>query len=508
MEFNKKLDFLMSLSKTTNSMLARQLSLDASYISRLRTGTRLPAKDAGYLRVMAAYFARRCSDKSLTDTVLTTLRRDIGDAAGEDGPEAALYTWLSTAETDTSKPLGDFLYQLSSISVRKPQTFDAARVVSGGAHNENAMEIYYGVKGKREAVVEFLNAVIRHEAPTTLLLSSEENLDWLTEDREFTARWAVLLQQTILRGNRIKIIHHISRNLDEMLSAITEWLPIYMSGMVEPYYYPKTRDGIFQRTLFVAPGVAAILSTSVTGKIEQTANYLIRDNKAVEAAAVEFSDYFALCRPLLRVFDGRKADEFHQTIAEFESGETDTFLKTDAMSPLTVPADIYNRLCAEIDSEEARKLCARHIERVEKFKRLLQTFRFHEIIKLPDIQAIRDGECQLFGPVFYNLEGKCHTVETYRRQLENMIDMLRRYDNYHIYIDNNSLPDNHIIYYKEHQGVFIMKTSNQPAVFAISESKMTAAFSDYFVSRLGRTVGSAENKRRVIDRLEAVLKSI
>ena len=40
MSFAEKLNFLMDVTKTPNSALAHNVALDASYISRLRNGSR------------------------------------------------------------------------------------------------------------------------------------------------------------------------------------------------------------------------------------------------------------------------------------------------------------------------------------------------------------------------------------------------------------------------------------------------------------------------------------
>jgi len=55
MRFADKLDFLMSTTKTTNSALAHYLVLDASYISRLRTGKRRIPKDLELITRICEY---------------------------------------------------------------------------------------------------------------------------------------------------------------------------------------------------------------------------------------------------------------------------------------------------------------------------------------------------------------------------------------------------------------------------------------------------------------------
>lgn len=55
MSFSKNLDFLLNVTNTPNNVLARHLSLDPSYISRLRRGER-SAPHEDYIRMIAVFF--------------------------------------------------------------------------------------------------------------------------------------------------------------------------------------------------------------------------------------------------------------------------------------------------------------------------------------------------------------------------------------------------------------------------------------------------------------------
>ena len=46
---------------------------------------------------------------------------------------------------------------------------------------------------------------------------------------------------------------------------------------VEPYCYPRLRDGLFQRTLFIAPNTAAVLSSSVQQDTDGMLNLFLTD---------------------------------------------------------------------------------------------------------------------------------------------------------------------------------------------------------------------------------------
>lgn len=57
MPFSHRLNLLMNTFGVSNSRLARVLSLDASLVSRWRTGARAPAKDSTHIAAIASYFA-------------------------------------------------------------------------------------------------------------------------------------------------------------------------------------------------------------------------------------------------------------------------------------------------------------------------------------------------------------------------------------------------------------------------------------------------------------------
>lgn len=118
-----------------------------------------------------------------------------------------------------------------------------------------------------------------------------------------------------MKGNRVRIIHTVSRDLNEFLEAITKWIPIYMTGMIEPYYYPRLRDGVFQRTMFIAPDTAAVISSSVQQDTEGMLHIFLTDRAAVGALVTEYERYFMLCRPLMRILQDRRRSGFTETFS-------------------------------------------------------------------------------------------------------------------------------------------------------------------------------------------------
>lgn len=71
--FAQKLDFLMSLTNTHNIELAQAIDVDASAISRLRSGKRKLPKTQDFLPTMGAFFAKQLINEYQKKTAADTI---------------------------------------------------------------------------------------------------------------------------------------------------------------------------------------------------------------------------------------------------------------------------------------------------------------------------------------------------------------------------------------------------------------------------------------------------
>ena len=301
----EKIDFLMKLTNTQNAALSRVLSFDASYISRIRNGKRGLPSEQPFIEPAAAYFARNIWEEYQKNAAAEELHLEHGWPENEKEAAALLAAWLKN-ETSAGSPVEHMVAAMTAPAVF-PNPADMEYPVTGG--NKTEASLFYGNAGKRDGVITFLTELCKTGRPHTIFLYSDEDMAWLYEDAAFARAWAALLGKLAKRGSKIKIIHSIARNTNEMWEAVQKWLPLYLSGAIEPYYYPRLRDGIYCRTLFVAVGHSAMVANSVQGQAGEPLNVLFRDKAAVLALEQEFSAYLAMCRPLMEIVYPKSAAE-------------------------------------------------------------------------------------------------------------------------------------------------------------------------------------------------------
>jgi hypothetical protein len=482
MQFYEKLDFLMNITKTSNSALGQKVKLDASYISRLRKGQRGALKDIACIKYMAEYFARNCKEdyqrKAIAEALKITTALDYSV-----GFSAHIAKWLVDEKKDDATTVANFLSGFSNSNARQgpPEMFQRLKVTA--EYPQEDISVYYGVEGKRRAAIYFLSEVIAQSKPQTLLLFSDEATDWMTSDRDFASQWASLMVQLLSKGNRVKIIHTVSRDLDEMLNAIRQWMPLYMTGLIEPYFYPKKRDGIFKKTLFISPGISAVISSSIGNSIEHAANILIRNRDMIESYFEEFNQYLFLCKPLMRIFTAKDKDTYFKTIIEFEKEKSNSIIKTESLSILTMPDNIVSEIIARIGNKEVDCNDIRD-QRKRLFENNLKVNSYTEIINLFDADYAKSGKIKvafsemLLGDTVY------YTLEEYILHLEYILLLLEKYENFHVYFTKGETESQYIVYAREDLGAIVAKTSTPPVVLAINEANLATAFWDFLRSMI------------------------
>lgn len=505
MKFYERLDCLMNITKTTNSALSLYLSLDSSHVSRLRRNERRLVPNAEYIDKMATYFVRQCGEAYQKRLISEAIKFSVDLF---DNPEKAVEKvklWLLDDEKSEADQVSRFVNGLNNFSrpvVKVPHNNAVTNQVSG-MNSEVAM--YYGAEGKREAVIRFLSAVLENKNPGEILLYSDESMDWMTQDLAFQSKWAMLMYETIKKGNRIKVIHTVSRNLDEMLEALSKWIPLYITGAIEPYYYPRKRDGIFKRTMFIAPQKAALCSSSMDGMTTEPVNTLYHDVKAIESYADEFNAYLSLCKPLMRIYTEAERDNFIKTFDEFESEKENSILKTNHLSLVTMPEHVVISMLDRLGLNTESPIFEYYLKRREKFLENLKNKTIREMISIADTEQIKEGSVAVGYTGIKVLSGMKYQQNEYKDHLVNILNLLNNHDNYNLAINHMSAQDNYRLYAKEDLGVIVEKITEPYVIFAINETNMTAAFWDYLNSEFGKV---KKNRKQIIDELSNVINRI
>lgn len=264
--FAARLSFVMKLADISNVSLSRRMNVDASLISRYRTGQSVPAADSDIAMELFVILYKRILKNGRVNELVSYMKINEGSFS-----EKAFSEWFY-----------------------KPDNTHARRKTKGRTRGKSA---YVGIDGLREAVVRFLKAVLEN-SDSELMLYSDQDMSWMTEDKVFFDSWRSLMEECISQKIRIRIIHNIDRKQDEIDMAIKSWLPLYMSGGIEPYISSVARGDRFFHTLFICPSLAAIEASGPAGSEDSAIYYYHTGGEFIEAAIADFDRLMENSKPV------------------------------------------------------------------------------------------------------------------------------------------------------------------------------------------------------------------
>lgn len=465
MIFAERFDSLMKIAEVSNSMLARAVFMNSSHIGRLRTGARPLSKKHEYLVPMCLYLAEHIKKDYQFDALKNLT--GIGSDCLNDINHIAEYLEYWLLEKDDKQKTETRLVSGASFPPSQKLT------------NYKQTLHLYGNAGKRKAVEQFFLMILEEKKPQTILLFSDENMAWLYEDPAFAGKWARLFKEVIARGNRVRIIHNVSRDLNEIIEAVTKWIPIYVTGMLEPYYYSKLRDGVFQHTLFIAPNTAAVISSSVKQTTEGRLNLFITDPTAIKASISQFEDYFSLCSPLMQIFPENCTEGYHRVVNGITKAEGASYLYSNTPPFFALSPALLKKLSKKTGNEELSSLWEKHFSTFQKY------IKNHKVtILLPEPSILMDATLTFRPPLMdiFAFGEFPYSKEDYLAHYENLKNLTERYQNLKIETRNH-LKFNMMLYVKEGFGVLMTKTDSPMSAFFFSEPTLVNAFWDYLRNR-------------------------
>ncbi len=500
----EKLDFLMTLTDTRNSVLGKALSFDPSYISRLRSGKRSISRNHDFLHAASDYFARRLRDGERLSRLQQAMGREDTLPGNQEELSEIIFHWMNDGGHDSnpSASIGNMLKTLSKLPElhNRPSVPPMPPVIS---HKSN-MEVYFGEKGKREGVEVFLSGLLSSNSAHTLFLYSNESMSWLINDRDFAMRWALMLHQLLSSGSRIQIIHTLDRSRAELFEAVSKWLPLYADGSIEPFYYPFPQSDTCRRSLFIAKGETAIFSSSVGDRLEKMPNILIRDKAVVSGLEQEYRNYLEMCSPLVRIFRKENRASFFKYISLFGKDEAPhtLFIAHSLPSFFTMPEEVVRNFShsqtddnMEVMHKSASEALLRHMR---------DGGTITEILHLPPAEELRENPPALPMGDFSIPEGKPelprYTATSLYLHFQNLIRLLEEQENYRVVL-SEQIPENVLLYAKEGCGAMLVCTVPKALAFYVDEENMTAALLNYLGNAANSSSG--ESQEETLQKLRA-----
>lgn len=506
-----KLNFLMKVTGTKNNMLGRALSFDASHISRIRSGDRgLPSR-RDFIVPAADYFARAVKTAAQRNTLARRLCPNSKWPESLEEATLLIAQWLSEDVKELDyESLNRYFTERDAVPAPAEAVPSAAGDTTG---------FYLGNEGKRQSVIRFLTGLAARHEPVTLLLHSEENMEWIYEKPEFARQWGQLLVTLLQQGGRIVIIHTLTRSFEEMLEAVSKWAPLYATGSIESYYYPKLRDNVFRRTLFIAREKAAVVACTTGESGENRLNMLIHDPIALKALEQEFYDFLSLCRPLMQIFTAANFQQIIPALGTFRKAESDLlqFHVTPSLSVL--PKEVAESFSRRPGFENFGDFLADHHRWLFKQGKT-PAHDVIDILYLPGLDDVMAGKVQVPLTHLSSLPCLFYTPEEYSLHLKSALRRMEDTQTYRLAlpepdavhpVTGRPVAPSFSIVASQQAGVLLFSTRSPQALFYTKEPTITTAFCEYlegFIKNASSREETLKKLRQYIAKLDKAIGKV
>ncbi len=337
--FHERLDSIMRIADLSNVQLARILNVDASLISRYRTGKRIPRANSELVAGLPSILYRQIQQKDKKGELAGFLR--ISEEKLSDDELSRFLCGYAGGNEQDFLAAEKLLRAFDSYSPEAGLSLPSLDESVLNAFSEDTRTVYFRDEGLRESVIRFLTDTIR-SGSKELRLYSDQNMSWMIEDDEFRKKWAVLMYECVKKGIRIRIVHHIDRGLNEMISGIISWLPLYMSGRIDAYYCNRPNGNRFSHTFFLNPGRACISGFHTAGTEGSGIFRYDTDEEALHTFRTSFEHLLSISSPLVRILPVSSKDPFTEGLIVRKEGETD----------LTVPTLPFENMSILVDEKD------------------------------------------------------------------------------------------------------------------------------------------------------------
>ena len=524
MQFSEKIIFLMNLSQVSNTELAHSIGINPSQISHMRRGTRVPSKRTPYFSDMAQFFANKLTEEYQRFALAETLGQEhLKYPTSKEVIPKAIFEWIVMDSVKSGYNVNRLVQSLShdaQESSHRPRAGNNEEDYSyeGGNPSPKIVEAklfsddetlttrtYIGNAGKRKAVREMLDYALKQKTILRFMVQTDETIEWILEDPEFNTYLNESMNALTELYCTCEKISRPIYNLNYVFDTMSRWLPIYSEGAANEYFYPRIKDGIYERTLFICVGHFALTSISLSSSKEDRVYFLTTDQATVKALEMEFNDYKRKCRPMIDTIEQNKeTNNLIYELNENEKIDADSIQLNKGLSEITLPEGTIRKICRSYANPEAA--AELYLERVENFKEGLKKNRHYDIISLGDVHTIKNNLARINTYATTNLVDSYYNKKEYIEHLKNIKNYLKEYSNYHVVIKpEDNLP---LLYVKQSKSVLINKFDRRSSVFRIVQNDMVNAFYEYLHMYADSAYALSVRKKNVISKINELIDAL
>ena len=313
----QKLDILLRELDINISRLAAFLHYDPSYLSKIRTGKRNPAHQQQFVEKVCEYVIANYKDEQDRKKVVYLIQCNEDELADSSSYRRKLREWLNSSMPDGVDYVSAFLRKVDSFNLDdyiRAIHFDSFKVPKVPFQLPVSRH-YYRLKEMREGELDFLKHTVLSKSMKPLYICSDMPVEDMAADEDFAKKYMFGLAMVLKKGLHIHIIHDVERPMKDMMLGLENWVPLYMTGQISPYYLKGVQNRVYSH-LHYCSGQVAMTGDCISGHHDLAHYYLTSRKEEVSISQKNMEFLLKKAHPLMDIYREERKKELHASLLE------------------------------------------------------------------------------------------------------------------------------------------------------------------------------------------------
>ena len=377
--YYQKFDLLLKELEINVSKMAAALHYDASYISKIRTGKRVPSDPAEFAENVSSYIARNCLSEEELKKIASVTDCDARQLENQENCFLELQKWLCLAEFEKTDYISSFLQKMDEFNLDtyiRAIHFDSFKVPKVPFQLPISRH-YYGLKEMREGELDFLKHTVLAKSMEPLHLCSDMPVEDMAQNEEFARKYMFGLAMVLKKGLHIHIIHDVERPMKDMMLGLENWIPLYMTGQISPYYLKGIQNKVYSH-LHYSSGQAAMTGDCISGHHENAHYYLTSHKEEVERYRKNTEYLLKKASPLMDIYREDKKEQLYDFLEKASAIEGSRRRILAAPPLFAIPEQLLREILH--NNQIGKKMCDRILETQKAQKSRMENIFTHSVV--------------------------------------------------------------------------------------------------------------------------------
>ncbi|MBQ3409393.1 MAG: helix-turn-helix transcriptional regulator [Clostridia bacterium] len=328
------LNILLDKLKISTIDLSKSIGYDPSFISRIKNKERRPADVDNFIKALSDYIENLYSDDNSKDIILSLFSCKSSQIETHEAFEKNFFDWIRTPSTENNEQsIASFLNKLDDFKLEDyiSKDFSKIKVPTSPVILKNS-RAFFGAEGRKKAESEFMKTTLISKSKESIFYYNNLPIATAAEDENFKNKFVLAITMLLKKGLHLNIVHNVDRPLNEMLLGLENWIPVYMTGSISPYYFDNPPSNMFLGSHCVS-GSVALYGECVKQK-ESTSMFYVTTKKEELSYAKEKAKFLlSKAKPLMKIYKEKDEEDFKKFMA-----------LTDNKKSIELKKDIYKNI--------------------------------------------------------------------------------------------------------------------------------------------------------------------